>query len=485
MKAKPSQSNIIISNDIPLWQPVLFSALAGGLGWGIRGQYGHETGAMIAGLLVCLTLVFFLFPKGSLRNSTRAIAWGTVAIGFGGSMTYGQTIGLSCDKELIGNWAAWRWGMLGLSIKGGLWIGFAGIFLGMGLGGIIYRSRELLLLMLALLAAYFAGIYMLNTPYDPAHKILPAIYFSDHWYWEPNAELKPRREVWGGLLFAFMTIILYTGWKRKDRLAPRMALWGFLGGALGFPLGQCLQSFHAWNPEIFKTGLWLHLDPFMNWWNMMETTFGIIMGGVLGLGLWLNRNLIQNTPEHEETFISSPIGWILLVVHLTLLTVALFTKIPLVNALYNTGLIMGIIPIVVCACVRWWPFFIMFPITLLPIAGKTFNQLALQEHAINPVFGGIIYLIIPILLAIMMVYWLGKIQSQLGDKCIRYALLFNTWIYFLLNYGFFHYPWPWAQWTSRTPNGIIFTLCTLGLTAAALVIGREKCQQAETTVASK
>ena len=36
---------------------MLFTALAGGMGWGIRGQYGHETGAMLAGLLVALVLV--------------------------------------------------------------------------------------------------------------------------------------------------------------------------------------------------------------------------------------------------------------------------------------------------------------------------------------------------------------------------------------------------------------------------------------------
>jgi len=42
------------------WKPLLFAALAGGMGWGIRGQYGHETGAMIAGVLVSLTLVFLL-----------------------------------------------------------------------------------------------------------------------------------------------------------------------------------------------------------------------------------------------------------------------------------------------------------------------------------------------------------------------------------------------------------------------------------------
>jgi hypothetical protein len=28
---------------------MLLAAMAGGLAWGIRGQYGHETGAMMAG----------------------------------------------------------------------------------------------------------------------------------------------------------------------------------------------------------------------------------------------------------------------------------------------------------------------------------------------------------------------------------------------------------------------------------------------------
>ncbi len=33
---------------------MMLGAFAGGMGWGIRGQYGHETGAMIAGLLLSL-----------------------------------------------------------------------------------------------------------------------------------------------------------------------------------------------------------------------------------------------------------------------------------------------------------------------------------------------------------------------------------------------------------------------------------------------
>ena len=71
--------------------PMCFAAFAGGMGWGIRGQYGHETGAMLAGLLVALVLVYFFAHHFSAIDMAKAVALATVAIGFGGSMTYGQT----------------------------------------------------------------------------------------------------------------------------------------------------------------------------------------------------------------------------------------------------------------------------------------------------------------------------------------------------------------------------------------------------------
>ena len=106
---------------------ILLTAMAGAMGWGIRGQYGHETGAMIAGVLVSLVLVLLHCPQAASLPAARAVAFGTVAMGIGGSMTYGQTIGLTQNPEVIGNWKAWRWGMLGLGIKGAIWIGFASV----------------------------------------------------------------------------------------------------------------------------------------------------------------------------------------------------------------------------------------------------------------------------------------------------------------------------------------------------------------------
>ncbi len=469
-----NHTNMKLEENISWIQPVLFAALAGGMAWGIRGQYGHETGAMIAGLLVSLTLVLLLCPKISLTDTVRATAWCTVAMGFGGSMTYGQTVGLTHDPSLVGNWEALRWGMLGLSIKGGLWIGFAGLFLGMGLGGKRYRYQELFFLMLAAIGAYYLGIYLLNSPTD---KDLPAMYFSAHWYWNLGAGVKPRFECWGGLLFALIVFITYTAVWRRDPLAPRLAFWGVLGGAIGFPLGQSLQAYHAWNVEWFRDNyFWSQLDPYMNWWNMMETTFGATMGGMLGFGLWLSRKRIRPVDDTGADSMPYPLEWTLLAIHIPLLIAVEFLDVRIIDLFYDPGLILGLIPIIAIAGGRWWPYLIVFPVTLIPIAGKTVRQLVYQEAVIDPARGWFVYLIIPLLLAIGMADWF-KQQSHsnpTGHDFAQKALLFNTWLYFLINYAFFHFPWPWTEWTSRTPNGIIFTFCALGLTIAALFCGRGK-----------
>ena len=63
--------------------------------------------------------------------------------------------------------------MTGLAIKGGIWIGFAGAFLGMGLGGRRYRPCEMLLVMLGTLGLFALGEWALNEPFDPANRVLP------------------------------------------------------------------------------------------------------------------------------------------------------------------------------------------------------------------------------------------------------------------------------------------------------------------------
>ncbi len=440
------------------------------MGWGIRGQYGHETGAMIAGLLLSLVFARLFVPQASLPAVARAVAWGTIAMGFGGSMTYGQTIGLTQNPAVLGNWSALGWGMLGLSIKGAIWIGFAGAFLGMGLSGRRYRSSEVLGLMLGLLGLFWLGTALLNAPFDPAKRLLPAVYFSADWRWEPGATLTPRREVWGGLLPALLGVMAYAGWRRRDRLAWNLGLWGMGAGAVGFPLGQCLQAYHAWNAAAFARGPWAAMDPLINWWNMMEITFGAVAGAGLGLGLWLNRDRIQLAPGPNRSAIRPSLAWTLLVLHLALLIAVEFRDWRGVNAVYDLGLVMGIIPLVAVAGSRWWAFAVVFPLTALPIAGKTLVQLVDEERVQGAGWGWTLYVVVPLALTTWAaIHWARRADRTLTASAFtRFALLLSTWLYFGLNLGFFHYPWPWATWTSRTPSAVIFSITAAGLTWVAL-----------------
>ncbi len=175
--------------------------------------------------------------------------------------------------------------MLGLALKGGLWIGFGGLFMGMGMSGKKYSPREMLWVGIALLGLFVIGRWMLNSPFDPDLRKLPAIYFSDHWQWEPAANVNPRVEIWGGMLFAMAGLVGYLGLVKRDRLAFQLGCWGIIGG-LGFPIGQAFQAAYAWDSETYVRTSWWQIG--YNTWNMMEVTFGMVAGLVLGAGTWDN-----------------------------------------------------------------------------------------------------------------------------------------------------------------------------------------------------
>ena len=449
-------------------------ALAGGLGWGIRGQYGHETGAMIAGVLVGFTLALLFGSGRTSLGSARVVALFALGISFGGSMTYGQTIGLTQNAVLVGNWAAPRWGLLGLFIKGGLWIGFGGALLGMGLSRQRYRAVELALLLVAMAALLFVGVWAFNRPFDPAHRVLPRIYFSADWYWEPTSELKPRPECWGGLLLALAALVAYVQWVRRDRLARNMALVAFVAGGIGFAGGQCVQAFHAWNPDLFHAGLLGQLDPYMNWWNMMEISFGAVFGGLLAGGLWLNRSLISREATADDVTVSATWEGVLVAVYVILVGCAEFSNLTYLELFLEFAFVPAILPAIGILGGRYWPYLFTLPLVALPIAGKTLRELTYHSEGLSRPWAWLVLFVVPLTLASVVALWLAR-QGQAGSSArtvARVGLLFTTWMYFGLNFFFFRFPWPWQEWTGRTPSGIIFTVCALGLTTAAIGCGR-------------
>jgi hypothetical protein len=210
-------------------------------------------------LLLCLILGV------DRRTSALIAAFGTVGIGLGGQMTYGQTIGFIVVPETFYS------GLLGLSLKGGIWGLSGGAILGLGFSLKQIPRKDVMIGLVVLLAGLIVGWQLINEP--------RLIYFS-------NLHDRPRAEIWAGLLFGTVALLGFLASKGHARLPRHFALWGALGGAIGFGggglwmvAGQALPQFKQW----------------ASWWKFMEFTFGFCFGLALGYAAWLKRSVIRAT----------------------------------------------------------------------------------------------------------------------------------------------------------------------------------------------
>jgi len=252
---------------------ILFPALAMLLGWGLRGHIGGGPfGAMIPGALVALTICMLL--ELPAKTSAIIVVFGVVGIGLGGEMTYGQTLGFLRNPETV-----W-WGTLGTTLKGSIWGLLGGTVLSLGFLSKKLKQKTIALALLLMMAGMFLGFKLVNEPM--------LIYFSD--------PANPRSESWAALLFGAVAILIYLRFTIKSeefRIVSKFALFGLIGGGLGFGLG----------------GFWMVLGSklgseiiFRSWWKMMEFTFGFLLGAFLGYTAWLVRKELKTFgKENEQT----------------------------------------------------------------------------------------------------------------------------------------------------------------------------------------
>lgn len=219
-------------------------AVAMMLGWGLRGFIGGgPLGAMIPGALVVLTLCL-IHPR---RDVAALIAFGAIGVGFGGEMTYGQTVGFIVHSETF-----W-WGLLGLTVKGAIWGLLAGAVIGLGFTPRLRLVGEAAVVMCA---ACWIGWKLINEP--------KLIYFS-------NRLDKPRPEIWVGFALAAVALLGWLAWRGAAQPALRFAIAGLVGGGIGFGAGGTIHGLCT----IYLPHLLLHS------WKYMEFCFGFCFGWAL------------------------------------------------------------------------------------------------------------------------------------------------------------------------------------------------------------
>lgn len=240
----------------PSLHAVLLLALAGGLGWGVRGSYGHEKGASLPGAMVALALCF-VSGRADWQEAGPFIAAVTAAgIAFGGCMSYGKITGyarsVSCPNA--------AYGLACLFFIGGLWGGVGGCALGLALGG--WSPPALLAVAVGVALTQQIGYFLLIE--KTGLRMTP-----------------PRSDDWarsfGALLF--LTVICLVA---RDRAGLVGLSFGFLGWGFGFLLGMFFQLLGA------RSGIRT------NWWRVMEITMGATGGAFLALGV---LPLARESPE--------------------------------------------------------------------------------------------------------------------------------------------------------------------------------------------
>jgi hypothetical protein len=240
----------------PLWLWIALPAVTMSVGWGLRGFIGGgPLGAMIPGAMVAMVLALLMDLDGD--DAALMALLGAIGVGFGGQMTYGQTVSLAKVPETF-----W-WALLGFWVKGAVW-GFLGGAV-MGLAAAPKRSRggrRFVAAGLALMTlGTWAGWKLINQP--------KLVYFS-------NRLDRPREEIWAGLALGALAWLLWMGRKGAAGVLWRWAVWGLIAGGTGFAAGAWVQVAGG----RLETGL------AVDWWKMMEFLFGLLLGAGFGAAAW-------------------------------------------------------------------------------------------------------------------------------------------------------------------------------------------------------
>ena len=239
----------------PAWRygTLFLVAVSLSIGWGIRGNFGHEDGAAFAGCLAALA-VALLSGREDWRERVAYFAFfGALGWGLGGCMSYMQVISYAESGQALSQ----GYGYACLFIMGFLWAA-------MGTAGTAFpavASEEEVERIFRPLLFVFAAWLLLDVVQDPIARWLePTANFDTTWYRHED----PLYWFDSNYLLAFFTLLglgvydLYERSGEKNRwLLPVFTA----GGALaGWGIQQLLQA-AGWERRLAAALTYLQGDP--------------------------------------------------------------------------------------------------------------------------------------------------------------------------------------------------------------------------------
>lgn len=202
---------------------VLLVASSLSIGWGIRGNYGHELGAMFPGTLAAIAACLVSNRADWHRRVAYFALFGGMGWAFGGSISYMQVIGYTHSGHLPSQ----AYGFAGLYLIGFLWGALGGA--GTAVPAVLDRQRlQSWFGPLTWFLAYWAALYMLlPVAFAQLQQVEGAMRRQEsavYWFdsdWIPAAAVL----LWG---------LVYDLVGSRFKGAPWLAAWGAGGAAAGW-----------------------------------------------------------------------------------------------------------------------------------------------------------------------------------------------------------------------------------------------------------
>ena len=221
---------------------LLFVAIVLGLGWAMRGHFGHEWGAAWAGAMGAMAVLLVSKREDWASRAPALVALGAIGWGVGGMMSYGVVIGYCRSLSFANS----LYGYVMLAIIGGLYGFIGGGLFGLGLES----SKEKKPKWANLIVEMFVGGFL----------VWGLLIYQMEWFMTP-----PRSELWAACLGAAIALAWFL-YRNRFTKALRVASYAALGAGFGFAFGNFIQ--------VLGSTSGIHY----NWWNVMEFTLGFFGG---------------------------------------------------------------------------------------------------------------------------------------------------------------------------------------------------------------